>query len=64
MVEIKGNTICPECGCKVEGGYCECLQTTSIKIPMPKVKNPKNDAEVSRIVVGYMSGKRVDIMKG
>ena len=64
MVEIKGNIICPKCGCKVDGGYCECLPTTNIKIPMPKIKEPKKGVDVSRIIVEYANGKRVDVVKG
>ena len=51
MMEVKGNNICPKCGCKIEGGYCECYNNTK-------------DVEVEGITVRYTDGTKLEVVKG
>lgn len=51
MIEIKGNNICPKCGCKIEGGYCECYGS------IEKVK-------IASVTVRYTDGTKLEAVKG
>lgn len=51
MIEVKGNNVCPKCGCKIEGGYCECY-------------NNAENIEVAGITVRYTNGTKLEVVKG
>ena len=38
MLDNIGNEICPKCGCKVEGGYCDCFNTIRVDVNMTKTE--------------------------
>lgn len=39
MLDNRRNEICPKCGCKIEGGYCDCYNnTTNEDVSMAKTK--------------------------
>lgn len=46
------NERCMQCGSKIEGGYCNCFPSTSTKIPMPPVKEPKTSVGSLTVDVG------------
>lgn len=51
MIDTKGNDICPKCGVKIDGGYCECFQ-------------PHKPNDVKKITVEYMNGEIKEVIKG
>lgn len=52
-IDGRGNERCSVCNSKIEGGYCDCmLPETDTKIPMPKVKEPKQSITIGVNVDG------------
>lgn len=54
MFDNKENVICPKCGVKIEGGYCECFKPSESQREVKNIKITYDNGDIEYLIKGYL----------